>query len=86
MEQIIKKEAQRLRYRGRTYYLHGGVIYGPDFQVIIPEATNGFLDLYEYFEYFPQPELPPRSSSKEKTPEGLQKYPHRCKTETQKGG
>lgn len=53
----IKKNAQRLRYRGATYYLHDGVIYGPDLRVLIPEATNGFLDLYEYFEYFPQPVL-----------------------------
>ena len=58
----IKREAQRLRYRGRTYYLHEGVIYGPDLAVLIPEATNGFLDLYEYFEYFPQPQSPHRSS------------------------
>lgn len=51
---IIKKESQRLRYHGRTYYLYDGVIYGPNFNVLIPDATNGFLDLYEYFEYFPQ--------------------------------
>lgn len=53
---IIKKEAQRLRYRGATYYLHQGVIYDPNLEVLIPDATNGFLDLYEYFEYFPQNE------------------------------
>lgn len=51
---IIKKEAQRLRYRGATYYLYKGVIYDPHLEVLIPDATNGFLDLYEYFEYFPQ--------------------------------
>lgn len=61
MEQI-KKNAQRLRYRGATYYLHEGSIYGPDLQLLIPDATNGFLDLYEYFEYFPQPDLTPTSN------------------------
>lgn len=53
----IKKEAQRLRYRGKTYYLYNGAIYDSDLNVVIPEASNGFLDLYEYFEYFPQPEI-----------------------------
>lgn len=50
----LKKEAESLRYRGRTYYLHQGTIYDARMNVIIEEATNGFLDLYEYFEYFPQ--------------------------------
>lgn len=50
----IKKNAQRLRYRGRVYYLYQGAIYNSKLEVVIPEATNGFLDLYEYFEYFPQ--------------------------------
>lgn len=50
----IKKLAERLRYRGRVYYLYNGTIYNSKLEVIIPEATNGFLDLYEYFEYFPQ--------------------------------
>ena len=53
----IKKEAQRLRYRGRTYYLYNGAIYDSNLNEIIPEASSGFLDLYEYFEYFPQPEI-----------------------------
>ena len=50
----IKKEAQRLRYRGRMYYLYNGAIYDSRLNIVIPEATNGFLDLYEYYEYFPQ--------------------------------
>ena len=54
---IIKKEAQRHRYRGRVYYLCNGVIYTQRMEVLIPDATNGFLDLYEYFEYFPQNKL-----------------------------
>lgn len=53
----IKKTAERLRYRGKTYYLYNGAIYDSDLNVVIPEASNGFLDLYEYFEYFPQPEI-----------------------------
>lgn len=53
----IKKLAERLRYRGRIYYLYEGVIYNSKLEVVIPEASNGFLDLYEYFEYFPQPDL-----------------------------
>ena len=53
MEQI-KKVAQRLRYRGRMYYLYNGTIYDSKLNIVIPEATNGFLDLYEYYEYFPQ--------------------------------
>ena len=52
----IKKDAQRLRYRGKVYYLHQGVIYDSNLEVLIPDATNGFLDLYESFEYFPQNE------------------------------
>lgn len=53
----IKKNADRLRYRGRIYYLYAGTIYNSKLEVVIPDASNGFLDLYEYFEYFPQPEI-----------------------------
>lgn len=53
----IKKVAEKLRYKGKTYYLYAGKIYNEDMKVIIEEATNGFLDLYEYFEYFPQPKI-----------------------------
>lgn len=60
---VIKKEAQRLRYRGAVYYLHGGVVYDRNLAVLIPEATNGFLDLYEYFEYFPQNNTPPTTGA-----------------------
>lgn len=49
-----RKHKQSLRYKGSTYYLYEGCIYDNDMNVVIPEATNGFLDLYEYFEYFPQ--------------------------------
>ena len=50
----IKKEGQKLKYKGAMYYLYNNIIYDKDLNIIIPEATNGFLDLYEYFEYFPQ--------------------------------
>jgi hypothetical protein len=52
-----KNTEQRLRYRGKMYYLVGNIIYDNKRNVVIPEATNGFLDLYEYFEYFPQPKI-----------------------------
>lgn len=45
---------QVLRYRGRVWYLYQGAVYDANMDVFIPDATNGFLDLYEYFEYFPQ--------------------------------
>lgn len=50
----IKEEAQKLKYKGKTYYLYKNTIYDAALNVIIEDASNGFLDLYEYFEYFPQ--------------------------------
>ena len=49
-----RENKQTLKYRGETYYLYQGSIYDSNMDVIVPEATNGFLDLYEYYEYFPQ--------------------------------
>lgn len=54
MRTRIKKEAQKLKYKGKTYYLHLNTIYDAALNAIIEDASNGFLDLYEYFEYFPQ--------------------------------
>lgn len=51
------KNKQTLKYRGKTYYLYQRSIYDARMNVIIEDAPNGFLDLYEYFEYFPQPAL-----------------------------
>lgn len=48
----IKKMAEKIKYRGRIYYLKDCTIYDARMNVFIPDATNGFLDLYEYFEYF----------------------------------
>lgn len=50
----IKDKAEKLKYRGKTYYLYENTIYDAALNVIIEDASNGFLDLYEYFEYFPQ--------------------------------
>jgi hypothetical protein len=50
----IKADAQKLKYRGKTYYLYENTIYDAALNIIIEDARNGFLDLYEYFEYFPQ--------------------------------
>lgn len=54
----------RLRYKGRVWYLYQNTVYDADMNVFIPEATNGFLDLYEYFEYFPQPKINKTKRSK----------------------
>ena len=49
-----REHKQSIKYRGNTYYLYQGTIYNSNMDAIIPEAPNGFLDLYEYYEYFPQ--------------------------------
>lgn len=43
-------------YKGKKYYLIDNVIYDDDMNVIIENAVNGFLDLFEYYEYFEQNE------------------------------
>lgn len=48
------KNKQTIRYQGKIYYLYMNTIYDSNMNEIIPRASNGFLDLYEYFEYFPQ--------------------------------
>ena len=44
------KHNQMIVYRNRPYYLYDERIYDLDMNVVIREAPNGFLDLYEYFE------------------------------------
>lgn len=56
-KKALRKAAQKLRYRGKTFYLHNQTIYTSNMEVFIENATNGFLDLYEYFEYFEQPKI-----------------------------
>lgn len=46
------KHNQMIIYRNRPYYLYDNKIYDKDMDIIIPYAENGFLDLFEYFEYF----------------------------------
>lgn len=53
----IRGGAQKLKYRGKMYYLYDNDIYDNDLNIVVENATNGFLDLYEYFEYFPQPDI-----------------------------
>lgn len=53
----IRTPGCRLRYKGLVWYLYQNTVYDAGMNVFIPEATNGFLDLYEYFEYFPQPDI-----------------------------
>lgn len=50
----IKDKAQKIRYKGRIYYLYENTVYDAKLNIVIEDARNGFLDLYEYFEYFPQ--------------------------------
>lgn len=50
----IRNTAEKLEYEGEIYYLYDNQIYNEDMRIIIESASNGFLDLYEYFEYFPQ--------------------------------
>lgn len=54
---FCRSSGQVIRYKNRDWYLYQVTIYDAGMNAIIPEATNGFLDLYEYFEYFPQPQI-----------------------------
>lgn len=57
----IKRTGEKLKYRGRVYYLKDNTIYDARLNIFIPDATNGFLDLYEYFEYF-EPNKPAKEA------------------------
>lgn len=46
------KHNQMIIYRNRPYYLYNKHIYDENMDIVIREAENGFLDLFEYFEYF----------------------------------
>ena len=48
-----KKHGKVKRYKNRDYYLYDNTIYDQNMDILIPYAENGFLDLFEYFEYFP---------------------------------
>ena len=47
------KHGQTIKYKNQDYYLYQRTIYDKDMNVIIDRADNGFLDLFEYYEYFP---------------------------------
>lgn len=44
------KHNQMIMYRNRPYYLYDKTIYNIHMEIVIRDAENGFLDLYEYFE------------------------------------
>ena len=46
------KHNQTIEYQNQRYYLYCKNIYDKDMNIIIENAENGFLDLYEYYEYF----------------------------------
>lgn len=52
--ELVKQVAVNTRYRNKKYYLYDNCIFDENMNIVIENATNGFLDLYEYYEYFPQ--------------------------------
>lgn len=46
------KNGQITRYQNQTYYLYNNKIYNKNMEIVIDHAENGFLDLFEYYEYF----------------------------------
>lgn len=57
IKQYCIKHGNTIRYRGQTFYLYLNRIYDEEMNLIISQAENGFLDLYEYHEYFEQPTI-----------------------------
>lgn len=57
IKQFCIKHGQMIMYRGKTFYLYLRNIYDADRNLIIEQAENGFLDLFEYYEYFEAPQL-----------------------------
>lgn len=49
------KHGQTIKYRNEVFYLYQHNIYDKDMNIVIEYAENGFLDLFEYNEYFEQP-------------------------------
>lgn len=46
------KHGYTIRYRNQDFYLYARKIYDKDMNIVIEYAENGFLDLFEYYEYF----------------------------------
>lgn len=53
---FCNKHGQTIRYQNQDFYLYDRKIYDKDMNIIIDYAANGFLDLFEYYEYFPPSE------------------------------
>lgn len=41
------KHGQTIEYEGQTYFLYMGTIYDGNMNIVISDAENGFLDLFE---------------------------------------
>ena len=54
IKEYCLKHNQTIIYENQPYYLYQKGIYDKDMNLMIEYAENGFLDLFEYFEYFPQ--------------------------------
>lgn len=50
------KNGQAIEYRGQRFFLYLKNIYDEGMNLVIEHAENGFLDLFEYYEYFEQNE------------------------------
>lgn len=49
------RHGQTIKYRNEVFYLYQRRIYDNDMNIVIECAENGFLDLFEYHEYFEKP-------------------------------
>lgn len=49
------KHGQTIIYQSEAFYIYMHTIYDKDMNTVIDYAENGFLDLFEYYEYFEQP-------------------------------
>lgn len=57
IKEFCIKHGLAIRYNNRDYYLYENKIYDMNMDVIVECAENGFLDLFEYFEYFATPDI-----------------------------
>lgn len=48
------KNGLSVRYKNQDFYLYEHKLYDKNMELIIDHAENGFLDLFEYYEYFEQ--------------------------------
>ena len=55
IKEFCIKHGQTIRYRNEEFYLYQRNIYDKNMNIVIEHAENGFLDLFEYHEYFEQP-------------------------------